>query len=107
MGFEAPAALLEIIFGIKEQKKIYLFRNLLIFLTNFIGLIFAYKLARLIFENYKIPVLYVINLLLSPRIFSDIFYNNKDLVFSSLNLISPDEFLSLFDNPISKYYHFI
>ncbi len=32
---------------------------------------------------------------------------NKDLIFSSLNLISCDEFLSLFDNPISKDYHFI
>jgi hypothetical protein len=32
---------------------------------------------------------------------------NRDLVSSSLNLISPDEFLSLFDKPISKSYYYI
>jgi len=32
---------------------------------------------------------------------------NKDLIFSSLNLISPDEFLSLFENPILSSYYYI
>ena len=32
---------------------------------------------------------------------------NKDLIFSSLNLISPEDFLFLFETPISKNYYFI
>jgi hypothetical protein len=32
---------------------------------------------------------------------------NRDLVSSSLNLISSDKFLSLFDKPISKSYYYI
>ena len=32
---------------------------------------------------------------------------NKDLIFSSLNLISTENFLSIFKIPISKNYHFI
>lgn len=107
VGFEAPAALLEVAFGIKDQKKIYLFRNLLIFLTNFIGLIFAYKLARLVFANYKIPVLFVITLLLSPRIFSDIFYNNKDLVFSSILMIAVYYNFLFFKKKRLKYFLYL
>ena len=32
---------------------------------------------------------------------------NKDLIFSSLNLISTEDFLSLFETPISKKYRYI
>jgi len=104
VAFEAPAALLEVTFGIKDQKKIYLFRNLLIFLINFIGLIFAYKIARLVFVNYKIPILFVITLLLSPRIFSDMFYNSKDLVFSSILMIAVYYNLLFFKKNKLKYF---
>jgi hypothetical protein len=32
---------------------------------------------------------------------------NRDLVLSSLNLISPDEFLTSFETPINKVYTFV
>ena len=86
--FEAPASFLEIIFKIKDKKNQFILRHYLNFLVFFIGVVFFYKILKLRFENWFVPLIGSIILVLSPRIFANSFYNNKDLVFLSFFIIS-------------------
>tara|TARA_B110000305_G_C19462967_1_gene655823 strand:- start:2557 stop:4164 length:1608 start_codon:yes stop_codon:yes gene_type:complete len=88
VAFEAPASLLEVVFGIKDKKNQFLSRHYLNFLVFFISVIFFYKILKLRFNNLITPLLGSIILILSPRIFANSFYNNKDIVFLSLFIIS-------------------
>ena len=86
--FDIPAGLIETILNINEPKKIYFFRHFLNFLVFFISLIYFYKILSERFSEKKWAFLGTTFLILSPRIFSNSFYNPKDLIFMSLIVIS-------------------
>ena len=86
--FEAPASFLEIILKIKDKKNQFLLRHYLNFIVFFLGIIFFYKILKLRFRNWFVPLIGSVILVLSPRIFANSFYNNKDLVFLSFFIIA-------------------
>tara|TARA_B100001123_G_scaffold442456_1_gene586083 strand:- start:62 stop:1720 length:1659 start_codon:yes stop_codon:yes gene_type:complete len=86
--FDIPAGFIETILNIKEPKEIYFFRHFLNFLIFFISLIYFYKILSERFSEKKWAFLGTTFLILSPRIFSNSFYNPKDLIFMSLIIIS-------------------
>lgn len=61
----------------------YFFRHLLTFLFFYAAVYFFYKLVKLRYQDWRIGLLGAAFLVLSPRIFGDSFFNNKDLVFLS------------------------
>ena len=67
--------------------EIYKLANLLNYIFFCIGLFFFFKTIKKRFENRLYAYLGLIVLLASPRIFSESFYNNRDIFFLSLNLI--------------------
>ena len=74
---------IEILFDLKNFGEIFYARHLL---TNFLfisSLIFFYFTVLEIFKNRYFPILAVLILYTSPRIFAESFYNNKDIVFMS------------------------
>jgi len=81
--FELPAALLEIFFPPEDLRGIYLMRHLLTFFYYLLGVAGLYGLANLRFKDWRISLLACTMLMLSPRIFADAFYNDKDIVFMS------------------------
>ena len=81
--FELPAALLEIFFHPEDIRGIYLMRHLLTFFYYLLGVAGLYGLANLRFKDWRISLLTCTILILSPRIFADAFYNDKDIVFMS------------------------
>jgi hypothetical protein len=82
--FEVPAAFMEHVFNLKQEREIYLARHFLTFLF-FIGGVYAvYRMAERRFNDWRIGLLAATFLILSPRIFADAFYNSKDLVFLSV-----------------------
>lgn len=86
--FEAPASFLEIIFKISDKKNQFLLKHYMNFIVFFIATIFFY---RILLMRFKLPGLALIGtcyLILSPRIFANSFYNNKDLVFLSFFIIA-------------------
>ncbi|MBU3604089.1 glycosyltransferase family 39 protein [Polynucleobacter sp. AP-Kaivos-20-H2] len=86
--FEVPAALMEHVFNLKQEREIYLARHFLTFLF-FIGGVYAvYRMAERRFNDWRIGLLAATFLILSPRIFADAFYNSKDLVFLSVFAIA-------------------
>lgn len=79
--FNMPAAMLERLFHINDERAVYLFRHLLVFLISILGLYAIYSLGKLRFSSWKMGLVPVTFFLLSPRFFAESFYNSKDLVF--------------------------
>ncbi len=86
--YEAPAAFLEVIFGIEDKNNQFKLRHYLNFIIFFVSLIFFYKLLNNRFDNWKLSILGVLMIFLSPRIFANSFYNNKDIIFLSFFIFS-------------------
>ena len=86
--FEAPVSLLEILLKINDKKDQFLLRHYFVFLTFFVSTIFFFKSLSLRFNNFYVSLIGTCLLIFSPRIFANSFYNNKDLVFLSLIIIS-------------------
>jgi hypothetical protein len=88
VAFELPAFLIERILNVNDKHKQYELKHFLTFLVFFLSLISFYKLLNFRYQNWVIGILGVVMLFLSPRIFANSFYNNKDLVFLSFFIFS-------------------
>ena len=86
--FEAPASFLEVILKLDDKKFQFLLRHYLNFIVFFISSIFFYKILFFRFDNKWVAFIGTLFLILSPRIFANSFYNNKDLVFMSFFIIA-------------------
>ena len=84
--FNLPMAFAEKIFGIEDSRNYFLLRHFFNFLIFYISTIFFFLLLKKRFST-NLSIIGLIFLILSPRIFADSFYNNKDLVFLSLFII--------------------
>ena len=85
--FNISLAFLENFFEINDIKKVFLLRHYVNFLIFFISTIFFYYTLRNFYSKI-ISIIGFLFLILSPRIFAESFYNNKDIVFLSLYLIA-------------------
>ena len=100
--FETPAALIETILGIKSKNNQFLFKHYINFIIFFISLIFFYRLLNNRFDNWKLSLLGVAMIFLSPRIFANSFYNNKDIIFLSFFIFSLYYAFHFIDKPTKK-----
>ena len=85
--FDLPAAYFETLFEIKDSKDFFLFRHLANFIVFYISCIFLYLLLLKRFSKI-LSLIGLFFFLLSPRIFAESFYNNKDILFLSLFIIA-------------------
>ena len=81
-------AQIEVFFEISQTRNQFLFRHFGDFMFFFIGVYFFYLIGKFRFNDWRIGLLGSIFLVLSPRIFAESFYNNKDIIFMSLYIIS-------------------
>ncbi len=65
----------------------YLLRHTIVFLLFWTSLLFFYRTVLLRFKDFRMALLGVALLLLSPRIFANAFYNPKDMILFSFYLI--------------------
>ena len=100
--FDLPAAFLELIFQIEDSKNYFYFRHFLNFTLFFVGSIFFYKLLLNRFSNYNVSLIGTLFFVLSPRIYGNSFYNNKDVVFLSLITIALYYCFKALDKPSYK-----
>ncbi len=85
--FDLPAAMIEVIFNL-ETNEAYLLRHYLTFLIYFTGIIYFYKFLKNNLTKEKMAFIGVLILISTPRIFSNSFYNSRDIVFLSLMIIA-------------------
>jgi len=78
--FDVPAAILELILGLDNEKDFYELRHYLNFIFYFVGCVYFYKLLSLRF-NKLISLIGCAFFVLSPRIYGESFYNMKDIIF--------------------------
>ena len=86
--FDLPMAFLELIYQIEDSRQYYLLRHLFNFLFFFISVYFFYLLAKKRYNSWLIGILGAMFLIVSPKIFANSFYNNKDIIFMSLSIIN-------------------
>ena len=86
--FDLPVAFIEYFFKIEDVRNIYLTRHLINFLVFFISVYFFFLLIKKRYNSWIFGILGATFLLASPRIFSNSFFNNKDIIFMSIFLIS-------------------
>ena len=85
--FDLFAELIVDLFNIENQN-IYFLRHFLVFLFFFSSTIFFYLLIQKRFNNEFYSLLSASILFLTPCIFSNAFFNSKDIIFLSLSTIS-------------------
>jgi hypothetical protein len=69
-------------------EQCFYFRHLCTFLLFFVSTIFFFLILNNRFNNWMIGLTGTLFLMLSPRIFADSFYNDKDIVFLSFFIIA-------------------
>ena len=86
--FNTTTGFLEIILKIDNDYERFLLRHYIYFFTFFLSLVAFFKLCSLRFQDWKLSLLGVIFLFLSPRIFANSFVDPKDIPFMSLLIFS-------------------
>ena len=74
-------AFIEVLFDIHNKQEIYYFKYKLLFIFNFIGLVFFYFLLLERYKDRLISLSGVTILITSPRFFPEMFYNPNDIPF--------------------------
>ena len=88
VAFDLPMALLEFIFQIEDSRSYYLLRHFFTFLFFFISVYFFYLIIKKKYNSWLISIFGAMMLILSPKIFANSFYNNKDIIFMSFFIIN-------------------
>ncbi len=86
--FDLLTEFLADIFNIQSSKGIFELRHITNFIIFYISLIYLFKLLKKRFSSDFFSLLGVILVFLSPRIFSESFYNSKDILFLSFSIIN-------------------
>jgi hypothetical protein len=87
-AFEIALFFLERTLGLEDSQAIYFTRHLATFLVFFAAVAVFYRVLRRRFHSRWIGLAGAALLVLSPRIFADAFYNNKDVAFLSAYIFS-------------------
>lgn len=105
--FELFLIFIEKSFNLEDITVIYLVRHLVTFIFFYTSVVFFYVLCKKEFNNWKIALLGCLLLIVSPRIFADSFYNNKDIVFLSMFLIGSYTLVNFVNKPnmINAFLH--
>jgi hypothetical protein len=99
VAFETPVCFAERLLGLEDWGEKFLFRHLCTFLVCFGGLIAVYQLAARRFCDWRLGLLAAGWLLLTPRLFAESFYNDKDAVFLALFAIATNTGVRLLLRP--------
>ena len=86
--YDLPLAFIETVFNITDPKNFFYLRHFFNFFLFWMSSIFFYKILIIRFKNWSLAIFGVLFYVLSPRIFAESFYNNKDLILLSLFSIS-------------------
>ena len=83
VAFDLPVFFLERILRLNDSRSQYQFRHILTFLVFLAGIAAVYRIAMLRFSDWRLATFAAVMLVLSPRMFAEGFYNDKDIVFMS------------------------
>jgi hypothetical protein len=89
VGYELPVTLVERLLQLPDDRAKYLFRHLCTFLVSWVGVVALFGLGRQRYGgDWRTGLLAAGLLVLSPRVFGELFYNDKDAVFMALSTVA-------------------
>ena len=88
VAFELPLALLEKASNCANMHDVLVLRHRAVFVVCWVGCLAFYWLAAQRLDSWRVGLLGVALLLLSPRVSADFFYNSKDAVFLACCLVA-------------------
>jgi hypothetical protein len=94
VAFETPSVALAEMLGIHEIKDVFLFRHLLTFLIYITGIYAVERMVYRRFSDWRLSLLAALFFVLTPRLFAESFYNNKDIVLMALFAIGMNTTIS-------------
>ena len=100
--FDLPLAFAEIILKIDEPLEYFLLRHKMIFLLFLMSAFLFYKILFLRFKNTYLALFGFLIYIFSPRIFGNIFFDNKDILFLSFLTINFFYFQKYFQNKSTR-----
>ena len=100
--FDLPLAFLESYFKINEPINYFLLRHKFIFFIFLLSAFFFYKIILLRFNNIILALFSFLFYVFTPRIFGNIFFDNKDILFLSILTINYFFILKYYQNSTYK-----
>lgn len=88
VSFEVPLIILEKILNLEDSRSIFLFRHFITHLLFVFSSYLFYLLLKEVFRSNRIAGAGTVLLYLSPRIYTESFYNNKDIALMAGFLIA-------------------
>jgi hypothetical protein len=101
--FQVFSYSLEKLLKIEDARSVFLIRHFLTFMLFWLSTYYFFKTAELTFNNRLIPVLGLLFYILSPRIFTEAFYNPKDIILLSWISIGIYSMLKFLEARTFKY----
>lgn len=99
VAFDMPVFAIERLLLLNDSSEQFYLRHLLTFFVFWLSSIAFYQIAELRYPKSNFALLGAFFYFVSPRIFAESFYNNKDIVFMSLGVICTLTLLRFLNNP--------
>lgn len=103
VAFQVFSYGMEKLLKIEDARSVFLIRHFLTFMLFWLSAYYFFKTAELTFNNRLIPVLGLLFYILSPRIFTEAFYNPKDIILLSWISIGIYSMLKFLESRTFKY----
>ncbi|WP_223652529.1 glycosyltransferase family 39 protein [Hymenobacter psoromatis] len=89
VAYELPVTLAERLLELPDTRSVFIFRHLCTFLVSWVGVLALYGLGRRRYGgDWRAGLAAAALLVLSPRLFGEFFYNDKDAVFLALSTVA-------------------
>ncbi len=88
VAYELPVTLAERLLQLPSARAANLFRHSCTFLVSWVGILALYGLGKRRYADWRAGLAVATLLLLSPRLFGEMFYNDKDAVFMGLSTVA-------------------
>ena len=102
VAFELPVAAAEQLLPLRNERQVYLFRHTCTFLVCFAAFISFYHLVRRRFGSWGLGLLGTLLLVLTPRLFADYFYNDKDAAFLAAFVLATGTAVAFLRRPTAR-----
>ena len=99
VAFEIPLAVAERLLALNDSRSQYLFRHMATYLIFVLGVFAVYHLAKRRFSDWRWGLFASVLLVLSPRLFAEGFYNDKDIVFLVFFAIAMNSMIVFLEKP--------
>ena len=99
VSFQLPVTWLEQVLDLESWQQAYWLRHLCTFLVSLGGVAALYQLARRRFADWRLGLLAALLLVLTPRMFAESFYNDKDIVFMAFFAIATNTAVAFVARP--------